>query len=92
MTTQLIESAQNREFTEFDQITKSILENKIANKMNEMGYFSRLAQAKNIFEEDTEYQKQFKKLLSKYKVDSPADLDDEAKKKFFDEVELIKKD
>jgi len=33
------------------------------------------------------YQKYFEKLLKKYGVDSPAELDDEQKKKFFDEVD-----
>lgn len=34
-----------------------------------------------------EYQEFFDKKLKKYGVDSPEDLDDEKKKKFFDEVD-----
>ena len=90
----LIEHAQERNYTDFDATTKEILSSKIAAKLNEEGYFTRLSQAQGIQEdEDSAYEKAFKKLLSKHNVDSPADLDgDEAKKKFFDEVEKIKKD
>ena len=37
--------------------------------------------------EDSEYQKFFKEKLKKYNVKSPAELDDEDKKKFFNEIE-----
>ena len=33
------------------------------------------------------YQKYFEKMLKKYKVDSPEDLDKSKRKKFFDEVD-----
>lgn len=38
-------------------------------------------------QEETDYQKFFKKKLKKFGVSSPAELSDEDKKKFFDEVE-----
>jgi hypothetical protein len=34
-----------------------------------------------------EYQKFFKKILKKYKVESPAELSDSDKKKFFEEID-----
>lgn len=37
--------------------------------------------------EETEYQKFFKSMLDKYGVNSPAELDDEKKKEFFDAVD-----
>jgi len=36
--------------------------------------------------EETEYQKFFKKKLKAYNISSPSELDDEKKKKFFDEI------
>ena len=56
---------------------KAIVESKI-----EAQVMSRL---KN--EEDSEYQKFFQTVLKKFKVDSPAELDDEGKKKFFDYID-----
>ena len=58
---------------------KTIIESKI-----EAQVMSRL---KN--EEDSEYQKFFQTVLKKFKVDSPADLDDAGKKKFFDYIEYF---
>lgn len=37
---------------------------------------------------ETEYQKFFKKKMADYGVDSPAGLDEEDKKKFWNEIEL----
>ena len=37
-------------------------------------------------EKQEEYQKFFKEMLAKYKVESPDDLDEDQKKKFFSEV------
>jgi hypothetical protein len=93
----LIESASERRFTEFDAETKTILENKIANRLNEMGYFSRLDNAKGLTEkseEDTEYQKKFRKVMKKFGISSPKELegDKEKTEKFYAEVEKIKKD
>ena len=56
---------------------KTIIENKI-----EAQVMSRL---KN--EEEHEYQKFFQTVLKKFKVDSPAELDDEGKKKFFNYID-----
>ena len=41
----------------------------------------------NYLSEESEYQKFFNKMLDKYSVDSPADLSDKEKKKFFDEID-----
>ena len=42
---------------------------------------------KSLNEEMTPYQKYFKSKLEKWKVNSPEDLNDEQKKKFFDDVD-----
>lgn len=41
----------------------------------------------NSINEETEYQKFFKKKLKEYDVNSPSELEGEEKKKFFDEVD-----
>ena len=43
--------------------------------------------SKEIIKEETEYQKFFSKKLEKFGVKSPAELSDEDKKKFFDEID-----
>ena len=52
---------------------KAIIESKIESQV--------MSRLKN--EEDSEYQKFFQTVLKKFKVDSPAELDDAGKKKFF---------
>ena len=42
---------------------------------------------REVLEEESGYQEFFKSKLKQYGVDSPAQLDDEKKKKFFDEIE-----
>ena len=92
-TKDLVQNALSGNFSEFDANAKQMLAHKVAAKLSERGYFTRMDQAKGLSEEkETAYQKEFKKLLKKYGAESPADLDDEKKKKFFDEVEKIKKD
>ena len=92
----LIESAQERKYTEFDAIAKELLETKIADRMSELGYFDRLSIAQGISEEegDTAYQKAFRKVMDKFGIDSPKELegDKEKTEKFYAEVEKIKKD
>ncbi len=51
-TKELISKAQNKEFTAFDKLTKDTLKVKVAQKLAEKGYFSRLDQAKGINEEN----------------------------------------
>ena len=46
MTSTLIKNAQERAFTDFDKSTKEILSTKIAQKLQEKGYFDRLDNAK----------------------------------------------
>jgi hypothetical protein len=43
---ELVHSAQERKFTDFDSTTKQILMNKISNALNDKGYFDRLDKAK----------------------------------------------
>ena len=47
----------------------------------------REAENKKTIKEETEYQKFFTKKLEKFGVKSPAELSDEDKKKFFDEID-----
>tara|TARA_B100001079_G_C16171397_1_gene408733 strand:- start:376 stop:573 length:198 start_codon:yes stop_codon:yes gene_type:complete len=54
-------------------------------KLTEVGL--RKILRKMIREEETAYQKFFQKALSKFGVKSPADMDDEKKKEFFDYVD-----
>ena len=56
---------------------KQIIESKIESAI--------MARLKN--EEDTEYQEFFQKALKKFGVESPAELDDEKKKEFFNYVD-----
>ena len=56
---------------------KAIIESKIESQV--------MSRLKN--EEDSEYQKFFQTVLKKFKVDSPAELDDAGKKKFFDYID-----
>lgn len=88
-TNELVQQAQQRKFTDFDSTTKSILQSKVAEKLQDSGYFNRLNVAKGIVEaEDSEYQKYFKGMLKKAGVKSPDDFEtDDEKKKFFNDVE-----
>ena len=55
-----------------------------------MGQFRewlREAECKKTVKEETEYQKFFAKKLEKFGVSNPAELSDEDKKKFYDEIE-----
>ena len=71
-----------------DMINKVLLE-KVEARIQEVKSTFRLLEDEVIKEEeDTEYQKFFKKTLKKFKVDSPADFDsDEKKKEFFDYID-----
>jgi hypothetical protein len=48
----LIQTAQDKQFTEFDAAAKEILARKVAEKLADRGYFAKLDQAKGIFSED----------------------------------------
>jgi len=50
-TKELIQSAIDRKFTNFDAKTKELLSAKVAAKLQEKGYFNRLNNAKGVFEE-----------------------------------------
>ena len=92
-TKDLIGNAQQREFTAFDAATKEMLSQKVAEKLQEKGYFDRLDHAKGIekvqeSEKSDAYKKVYNAELAKFDgAKSPADLSDEDKKKFFDAVD-----
>ena len=93
-TTDLVQNAQKREYTAFDASTKEILKQKVAEKMQEQGYFDRLDKAQNVEikesmnEDKAAYKKVYDAVLAKFDgAKSPADLDDADKKKFFDEID-----
>ena len=46
-TTDLVQQAQDREYTNFDATAKEILAQKVAQALDQQGYFDRLAQAQN---------------------------------------------
>ncbi len=86
----LIKSTQEKKFTEFEPQVKEILIQKVAEKLNQKGYFDRLDQAKHDIQESeksTEYKKFYNKTLAKFGVKSPAELDDEKKKEFFNAID-----
>ena len=94
----LVQNAGNREYTEFDSNTKDILSQKVADKMQEKGYFDRLdnaqgapsteVQNESLNEDKAAYKKVYDAELAKFDgAKSPADLSKEDKKKFFDAVD-----
>jgi len=44
----LVDQAVNKRYSDFDSTTKDILNQKVADKLSEKGYFERLDQAKGI--------------------------------------------
>ena len=92
-TATLIQSAQDKKYSEFDASTRNILSQKVAAKLAEVGYFDRLAQAKGQSvtegEVGNEESANFKKTLKKYGADDITDLSDEDKKKFFKEIKAF---
>lgn len=91
-TKELIQATQNNSFTEFEAKTTEILNHKMANKLNDLGYFKELdiAQGKTINsfnENEGTYKEFYKKTLKKFGVSSPAELDDDKKKEFFNAIQ-----
>ncbi len=88
-TKDLVQQAQEREYTNFDQTAKDILSQKIATALQDKGYFKRLeqAQGKSMNEDKAEYKKVYDTELAKFDAKSPADLSDADKKKFFNAVD-----
>lgn len=90
----LIKTAEDKKYTEFESEAKSILQNKVANALQNKGYFDRLnvATGSSNVNEDTltekeSYKEFMAKKLKKYNVTSPAGLKGGQKKKFFDEID-----
>ncbi len=53
-TTDLVQQAQDREYTNFDNTAKEILAQKVAQSLDQLGYFDRLSQAQNETETETD--------------------------------------
>ena len=51
MTNDLIQSAIDKKYSDFDQKTREILQQKVAQKLADTGYFDRLKQAQGISED-----------------------------------------
>ena len=50
----LVQQAQDKKYVDFDKTTKDILAQKVAQKLDQDGYFKKLDQARGISEEDKE--------------------------------------
>jgi hypothetical protein len=72
---------ENDEFTD----AKDILSKEVASSRDE--FLKDKLDLKKDVNEETEYQKFFKSKLKEFGVSSPAELKDDEKKKFFDEVD-----
>jgi len=66
---------------------KEIIESKIDTKMSAALQKKQEVVSERTVEEENEYQKFFQSALKKFGVESPAELDDEKKKEFFDYVD-----
>jgi len=91
-TIDIVKSAQNREYTNFEAQVKDALREKIGQNVQMKSYFDRLNVIQEAGEEkdsalQKEYDAYFEKTLKKYKADSPDKLSEEDKKKFFDEID-----
>ena len=77
------------ELAEAKQMINQRLLEKVADRIDELkNNITLLPEAEQTEEEDTKYQKFFRKALEKFGVDSPADFESEEKKKeFFDYVD-----
>ena len=85
----LVQQAQNKRYADFDKSTKEILKSKVAQALADRDYFSRLDTAKGILEgsdkgKSDSYKEFYAKMLKKFNVKSPDELDDAKKKKFYD--------
>ncbi len=90
----LIKTAQDKKYTEFEAQAKEILTKKVATAMQKQGYFDRLNAAsgadkvnESILNEKESYKEFMAKKLKKFGVKSPAELEGADKKKFFDEID-----
>lgn len=89
----LIKTAQDKKYTEFEVEAKNVLEQKVAQALQDKGYFDRLDTAKggqiseSELNEKESYKEFMAKKLKKFGVTSPAGLEDADKKKFFDEID-----
>ncbi len=88
MSDTLIQTAQNKEYTKFEEIAKEKLQAKVAEKLSQKGYFKRLDVAKaELTESKEEYQKFFQKTLKEFGVKSQSELSDDKKKEFYDAID-----
>ena len=76
-TKELVQNAQNKEYTSFKEQALEMLKQKVATAIAEKGYFKRLDHAKGIFEEENS--DNFKKKDDSDKDDSDKDDSDEDK-------------
>ena len=87
-TIDLVKAAQNREYIKFEDMALNVLKTKVQENPVMMNKLQKLNVAQGITEaEETAYDKFFAKKLKKFDVESPEDLSDEEKKKFFNEIE-----
>ena len=85
----LIQTAQEKKYTEFEPKLKEIMAKKVATALDSKGYFQRLDQAKGLTESEKQsgYKKFYNKTLEKFGVKSPSELDDKKKKEFFNAID-----
>lgn len=101
-TTDLIKAAENREYSKFEDMAKNVLRTKVGENSSMRNLWGKLNISKGIdksMNEDNdsknpetekglkaEYEAYFTKKLKKAGAESPAELDEEGKKKFFDDI------
>ena len=91
----LINTASDKKYTDFEAQAKEALQIKVAQALNTAGYFDRLSDAKMEVSEASEaelnekqtYKEFMAGMLKKFGVKSPAELKDDKKKEFFDAVD-----
>jgi len=62
----IVDYAQEKKYSDFDSGTKEILKQKVAQKLAERGYFTRLNQAKGVTESKGNFKKTIKKIAKKH--------------------------
>lgn len=89
----LVQTAQEKKYTDFEVQAKEELNQRVANALQSQGYFDRLNQAvsgqdkQDLKENKGTYKEFVQKLLKKFNVTSPAELEGSEKKKYFDELD-----
>ena len=85
----IINAIQVDELSEAKNLISNNLLERISNRIEELKNNTNLLEKKKeeVEEEDTEYQKFFKKALKKFGAESPDELEGEKKKEFFDYVD-----